>query len=480
MIAYESRQSNAISIRESARDIPVREVVDVLVAGGGLGGVSAAVAAARAGARTLLIERNSFVGGVATAGMCCSIFNCYYTGGSERRLGTTGVAVEIADALAAAEGYGRAWRRHKGHIIYDIERAKMVLMELVEQAGAEVLLGTVVSGAVIDGNVLRGVVVESKSGREAVLAKVVIDATGDADVAARAGAPVHIQQKGRHSLCFRMGNVNVDRFIRYFREHPEEYPEYMDVEWSLDEALAQYDECGTFLFPHHGGMLLTAFRQAKADGHLPERVGLHDTTDACQMHAIRRTSVVHVVTGYTTFDGLDIRTMTQSINDGRRMVFTVADVFRDYISGFENSYVAGTAANLGVRTSRYLDGDFVLTAEMMAPGVRFDDAIGRAIGWDNPPRDREKKIGGQTLRADSFDIPYRCLLPRRVDGLLMGAGRSVSAENPYLLRVMVHTMVVGQGAGVAAALSCRQGVPPRDVDIADVQGELRRQGVDLG
>ncbi len=469
------------TISEPARSIPVRSEVDVLVCGGGLGGVAAAVAAARAGARTLLIERNAFVGGVATAGMCCSIFNCYYTGGSERRLGTTGIALEVADALAAAEGYGNKWRQHKGHIIYDIERGKLVLLELLEGTGVDVLVNATITGAVMNAGVLRGVIIASKSGQEAVLAKVLVDATGDADVAALAGAPLHSASRAAHSFCFRLGNVDVDAFVGYFRDHPEQFPEYMDVNWSLEEALAQYDDCGTFLFPHGGGMQLDALKQAKASGDLPAQIGVHDTTDACQMHAIRRLGVVHVITGFVHFDGLDIDKISHSIHDGRRMAFAVSEVYKKYMPGFANAFVIGTAANLGVRASRYLDGDFTFSGEMMQAGLRQPDAVGRAVGWDNVVvHPGPGAWGSQVCRSDSFDVPYRCLLPKGVEGLLMGAGRSISTDNPWLLRVMAHTMVVGQGAGAAAAVAAQTGIAPRRVDITRVQQELGRQGVDLG
>jgi len=470
-----------MTVSEAARSLPVRDEVDVLVCGGGLGGVAAATAAARAGAKTLLLERNCFLGGVATAGMCCSIFNCYYTGGETRKLGTTGIAVEVADALAEAAGFGTKWHRHKGHIIYDIERAKLVLLELAEAAGAEVLVNVLTAGAVVGDGTLRGVIVESKSGREAILAKVVVDATGDADIAAFAGAPTRIQERALHTLCFRLGNVDVAAFVHYFREHPDQFPEYMDVDWSLAEALAQYDDCGTLLFPHGGGMQMTAFQQAKANGDLPAQIGIQDTTDACQMHALRRTGVVHVITGFTHFNGLDLDKLSRSIHDGRRMAFTVSEVYRKYLPGFENAFIAGTGANLGVRASRCLQGDFRVTAEMMEAGVRQPDAIGRSIGWANVVKHPgEKAWGAQVCHSDSFDIPYRCLLPRDLDGLLMGAGRSVSTDNPYLLRTMAQTMVVGQGAGTAAAVAARTGQSSRAVDVAAVQDELRRQGVALG
>lgn len=479
-MSKQERPLNQETISEPARQLPVRAVYDVIVCGGGLGGVAAAMASVRAGARTLLIERNSFLGGVASAGMCCSIFNCYYTGDEKRRLGSTGICVEVADALATATGYGRKWQAHKGHIIYDIERGKLVLQDLVAGIGADLLLQTGSAGAVVEEGTVRGVIVETKAGREALLARVVVDATGDSDIAAHAGAPVHVCEKGLHSLCFRLGNVDVDAFVGYFRQHPDQFPEYMDVDWSLAEALAQYDDCGTFLFPHGGGMQMESFRRARASGELPATIGIQDTTDACQMHALRQTGVVHVITGFTHFNGLDAEGISRSIQDGRRMAFTVAEVYRKYLPGFANAFVAGTAANLGVRASRYLAGEFIFTREMMRAGVRQPDAVGRAIGWDSVVKHHGPNAwGAQVCHADSFDVPYRCLLPRGIEGLLMGAGRSISADNPFLLRVMVHTMVVGQGAGAAAAVAARTGTTPSQVDIKAVQAELVRQGVVL-
>ena len=466
------------TVKECGREIPVMGEYDVVVVGGGLGGIAAAMASARTGAGTLLLERNSFVGGVATAGMCCSIFNCYHT--RDGRLGTTGIAVEVADAIAEAEGYGRKWHDHKGHIIYDLERGKLQLARLVREAGAKLLLGVLVVDVVKEGDRLTGIILEGKGGREAILTRAVVDASGDSDVAFRAGSVVQTVESGRHSFCFRMGGVDIEEFVGFFRENPDQYPDYMDVEWTVSEAIAQYEACGTFLFPHGGGVQMEAFEKARADGVLPERIGIHDTTDACQMHAIRSTGIVHVVTGFVHFDGLDTRLISRSVVDGREMAHVVADVYRRYIPGFQNAHVAGTAANLGVRTSRYIQSDFVFTADMMEAGVRQSDVVGRAVGWDHPVRHHGAGAWGvQALRGDSFDLPYRCLVPKDVEGLVMGAGRSVSAENPSLLRVMAHTMVVGQAGGTAAAFASLAGATLQGLDAGAIQQELRRQGVDL-
>ncbi|MBM3501780.1 MAG: FAD-dependent oxidoreductase, partial [Armatimonadetes bacterium] len=369
------------TIVEPAREIPVREDVDVLVAGGGLAGVSAAVAAARAGARTLLVERNGFPGGVATAGMCCSIFNCLYT--PSRELVVRGNALEFVERLARCGGPGAAWRDHKGHIIYDLERGKLALTELLEESGARYLLDTLACAAVVEDGRLHGAVVESKSGREALLAKVTVDATGDADVAALAGAPLRtVEELGwaKHSYCFRVGTVDVDRFVQYFADNPGQYPPYMDVDWDFEEARRQYDATGTFLFPHGGGFQMELIMQGAARGEYPARVGVHSSdVPALQMHAIRDLGVVHIITGFCEIHDLDVGETTQAISDGRRMAFQVTDYFTKHVPGFERACVIGAADDLGLRASRWIEGELDFTPEMKSQGAQFADAIGRGV-----------------------------------------------------------------------------------------------------
>jgi ribulose 1,5-bisphosphate synthetase/thiazole synthase len=339
-----------MEIIEPGRKTHVRAEVDVLVAGGGLAGVSAAVAAARAGARTMLIERNSFPGGVATAGMCCSVFNCFYTFG--RELVVKGNPLEFVDKLSKADGPGLFWHKHKGHVIYDIEKGKLILIELLEEAGVECLFETLTVGTVMEQDVIKGVIIESKSGREAVLAKVVIDATGDSDVAKYAGAPLKQLEAGHSSYVFRVGNVDIDQFVQYFKDNPDQYPEKMDIEWTLKEAIRQYEETGTLLFPHGGGMQMDIFKKAVESGEYKTEMGMHDTLLALQMHGIRSLGAVNIVTGFVDVSDLDVAKISKAISDGRRMAFYVTDFFKANIPGFEKAYVIGTADDLGIRASR--------------------------------------------------------------------------------------------------------------------------------
>jgi hypothetical protein len=463
-------------------DVPVRSAFDVVVAGAGLGGVSAAVAAAEAGARTLLIEKNGYPGGVATAGMCCSVFNCYYTPSHE--LIVKGNALRFVDRLAQETGYGAEWREHKGHIIYDLERAKLVLSELLEEAGAAYLLDALVTDVIREDDRVAGIIVASKSGVEAIAAGAVVDATGDADVAAAAGAPLrHIGEDGRarHSYNFRLGGVDVERFVAYLRQHPQQYPPYMDVDWTFDEADAHYRATGTFLFPHGGGEQLDLIQKGVASDEYPTISGVYDSVDALQMHMIRDMGVAHVITGFTDIDSLDVAAITRAMTDGKRMARRVTDYFQRYVPGFESALLIGTADDLGLRATRWIEGELDFTPEMRSTPTTFPDAVARGVVQRNYKKNPSPRAWGvQSFDEGIFEIPYRCLLPRGIEGLVMGSGRSVSAANPMLLRVMAHTMAVGQAAGVAAAVAVRQGVTPRSVDVGLVQEELVRQGVDLG
>lgn len=459
---------------ELRREVPVLTDTEVLVAGGGLGGIAAALASARAGAKTVLIERNGYLGGVAAAGMCCSVYNCIFRGdGSE---GVGGIPVEITGRLAQT-GPGDGWRRHKGHIIYDVERAKLLFSEILEEAGVRVLTGLACSDVILERDRLRGVIVTGRRGLEAIRAEAVVDSTGDADIAALSGAPIKTRY-GKTSYVFRLGGVDMDRFVDYFKRHPDQYPERMDVNWTFEEAMAQYDETGTFLFPHGGGIQLAAVREAMEEELLPREIGVQNTIGAMQMHGIRKLGVLHVITGYAPLHAMSAEEIAPTVTDGRRMAFAVAEFFRKKLPGFENAYVAATADDLGIRTSRYIDGEFLFTKQMKENETHFDDAVGRGVV------ERLVKLNtadgawnAQVLGDCCYDIPLRCLLPRKIEGLIMGSGRSVSSEIPDLLRVMVMTMAVGQGAGTAAAVAVRQGVPVRNVDYEALKRELIRGGV---
>jgi len=459
------------------RNIPVTGDSDVLVAGGGLGGVAAALAAARAGARVILIEANGFLGGVATAGMCCSVFNCLFS--RQRELLVKGIPLEIVDALATkAGGPGMSWREHKGHIIYDVEQAKLLLSDLLIQAGVQIRLNSPVIDALCDNGRVNALVVGGKNGPEAITCRVLVDATGDCDAAVLAGALCVQKPSLKATYVFRLGNVDVDRFVEHLRTHPEEYPNGVDIEWTLDEALQQYEACGTFLFPHHGGMQLAGLSRAIETGDYAKTYGAYTILDATQMHLIRDTGVCHVITGYVPNDTLDAVSLSESIHEGKQIAFYFANCANKYLPGFENAFVCATADDLGIRGSRNIVGESTFTREMKSSSYRCADAIGVGVVETIQKLHNNKETGtAQVFGNDVYEIPLSCLIPKGTENILVGAGRGADTDPPLLLRVMVTTMAVGQGAGVAAAVAAKADVPVGKADYAAIRQELIRQDV---
>ena len=460
------------------KSLPIVDSAEVVVVGGGLGGVSSALAAARAGSKVILIEANGFLGGVATAGMCCSVFNCMYSRDRELLIG--GNPLEIVDELAVKAGPGMSWRKHKGHIIYDVEKAKLVLAELLEKAGVKIRLNSPLCEVISENGKVTHVVTCGKNGLEAIECKALVDATGDCDAVALAGASMSKVKRDRASYVFRLGGVDVDRFIQYLIDNPNEYPGRMDIDWSLEEAVAQYKENGTFLFPHGGGMQMTKIKQAVQNGDLPVSHGKYDTLDAMQMHMIKDKGVCHVITGFVANSSLDAGSLTESIIDGKRVAYIFNDMMRKYMPGFENCFVDQTADDLGIRGSRCIVGETTFTKAMKESEYRCDDAVGvGVVETYEHYHTGDRAWGAQVFGNGVWEIPLGCLVPKNSENIIVGAGRGADTEPQLLLRVMVVTMTVGQGAGVAAALAVKQGVKIMEVDKNALKAELIRQGVRL-
>jgi len=453
---------------ERKGDVPVFGSYDVVVAGGGLAGVAAAAAAARAGARTMLVEKQPFAGGIAIAGMEPSICNFFLNNRRELILG--GCPHEVVDRLVKRGGAPTAWRNHRGHIIFDVEIGKLVLDEMLEDAGVEILYDTLVVGVAPDGGRVRGLEVANRSGLQLIEAACVVDATGDNDVAARAGAPLNVGPMP-HSFLFRLGNVDVDALVQYIRDNPSEHFADRDVGLTLEEALAFYEETGTFLFHHHAAERMRLVQGPIEQGRYSKQWGPFHTMDAFQVHAIRASGTMVVNTGYFALEEPDGARMSHFLRQGRKMAHHVAAFMREHFPGCGRSFVVATAGALGIRRTRWLKVAFTLTREIYDTGPSYPDAVGRGVVITKSP---------MHLTDKTFDIPLRCLLPDGVDGLVVGSGRGASCLPAELLRTMPVTMAVGQGAGVVAAVAAKGSVPPRAVSMSAVRDELRRQGVNLG
>ncbi len=411
---------------------------DILIAGGGPAGVAAAMAAARMGARVTLVERYGFLGGMSTAGFVFP-FMTHYAGDRPVIAGIWGEM--IARLTRYPHGFKASTHLGMRHFCYDVEGLKQTWQEMCLAAGVRLCLHTWISDAMTDGDRVTGIVAHSKSGREEMSAGLVIDCTGDGDVAARAGAPFEI---GRvedglmqpMSLHFRLGNVDMRRMP------------------SREEISALY-------------------ARDKAAGllHNPrENVLWFDTTYPDQVH-FNTTRIVKV-------NGTDRDDLTAAEIEGRRQTHELAQWLTRTIPGFENAFLLATAPQVGIRETRRIVGEHVVTEEELLNLTKFPDAI--ALGAY--PVDIHNPAGTGTVMKHLpfgayYSIPYRALVPVRTDGLLV-AGRPISTthEAHSATRIQAIASATGQVAGTAAVLALKAGVPPRRVDVAALREILRGQG----
>jgi len=451
---------------EPARETPIAYEPDVIICGGGVTGCSAAIAAARCGAKVLLAERNGVLGGVATAGLMANITNMFMT--SRDVPVVKGIPKEIVERLVAEGGTRPNWHRAElPGIVIDPEIFKLVLSEMLMEAGVEILLHTITVGAIMEDKRIRGVMFENKSGRQAALASNVIDATGDADVVHFSGAPYHVD-KADGSMEFRLANVDLDRAVDYFGEYRDTFPENMDYVRDYDSFRRNWYEYGFLFFPHGGGRKFGPWKEAVERGEYKIECDGWYGLNAFGMYALRGDNTVVVNSNFHHVAGVDVREFTRVEIEARRMCHYAADFLRKHLPGFENAHVIATAEDWGQRVTRYIMGRQTLTQEEAKAGRKWDEVIGRA-----PFKEPDEPTYG-------FEIPYGIMVPKEIDGLLAPSGKMVSTQPRGMIRGMSFCMTLGQAAGVAAALGSVNQVPAGDVPIHDIQRKLLEQGAYLG
>ena len=444
----------------------VRYEYDVIVCGGGTAGAVAALAAARAGARTLLIERYGFVGGTLLngAGPIHSFFNLYKAfPGVEKTQVIRGIPGEIIERLIACGGCRGHLDMDKGGdydsviTAIDWEKYKDLAFTMLEEAGADILLHTIVTGAVMDGNVIRGVIIEGKSGREAALAKVVIDTTGDGDVAAYAGAEFSDEHDSMAlGYPFGMANVDMERVAAFAEEK------------GITTQLVRGDKGSEKDHIIRLGMDLkqvpefTEFMEEESIWG-PLGVSFYEN-DFSFINGC----------GLNGKNAIDTLSLTEAEVLLRHKAMRFADRLVKYVPGFEKAYVKWTPACVGIRFTRCITCEYDLSEEEIENGARFEDELMLYGFHDMAPR-RMIKNGGL------YCIPYRAFLPVRVDGLLV-AGRLITSnqEAHMSTRNTASCMAQGQAVGVAAALSALEDVVPRKMDAGKIRKVLLEQNVFLG
>ncbi|MGD9944064.1 MAG: FAD-dependent oxidoreductase [Burkholderiaceae bacterium] len=452
-------QSAAAVIAEPARLLPVYGEFDVVVLGGGPAGIAAAAAAARGGVRVLLIERYGFLGGMGTAAGVTNFCGLHANLRGRIRRVVHGVADELLSRMAALGGL------NEPHLIfgkihaqaYDTAAFKCAADALLADHGVALLFHALAAGVLraSDGRI-EALAIETRSGRMAVRARQFIDCSGDGDLAHWAGVPTEKgDADGRllyPTLMFRVGEVDAGRA--------------QDAWATIPQRMADAEAAGEFRFPRRGAIVR------------PQKHAYEWRVNVTQLKNADGSAV----------DGTDASALSAAEVEGRRQVVDYLRFLRTKVPGFENAYVLDVAPQLGIRETRRLLGEYVLSQDDVLGCADFDDSIG-VNGWP-----LEKHVAGDVLwewppipQSRGYNqLPYRMLLPRRaaaggVDNLLV-AGRcaSMTHEGQSAARVSGACFVMGHAAGAAAALACRDGGSPHDVDVHALQQVLRAQGAFLG
>jgi ribulose 1,5-bisphosphate synthetase/thiazole synthase len=447
-------------ILEAARSVDVILETDVLVVGSGPGGLAASLASARAGARTALIDRNGCFGGNITQ-VGVEGFAWYR---HEQTVDCEGIGIEFEER-AKAMGAASPEPQSLSHAL-DAEMFKWVADVLVQEAGVTPLLHRLCVAPIMEEGVIRGVITESKAGREAILAKRVIDATGDADIATRAGAPVHKSPKKDMmavSVMFSMSGVNKRRFIDAVKADPQTYADWSgNGEWDY-ETTGKED----MLF---SPFLRKPFKQALAAGIIPPSLQTIAGTwgTVSDQGDLTYLNLVHV----PEIDGTDPADLTIGEMRGRREAIYALEALRGFMPGCETAKLRNFGMTLGIRDTRKIDALYNLTGTDVREQARFDDAIGIFPEF----------VDGYGIlilptTGRYWHVPYRALVPKGVANLLV-AGRCIGGDriSHASARNMMCCAVSGQGAGVAAAISLQRDEGFDRLNIGAVQTELARQG----
>ncbi len=488
----------------------ILDTVDVLVTGGGVSGCAAALAAARAGAKTMLVERNGFLGGIASSSMISNIYNHYIA--RDGRQVMRGIGVEVADRLVARGAGTPAWKFPDGRLVHDPEQLKLVLDEMMDEAGVRVLLNTLAYDPIVEDGTVCGVHVDTPDGRFIIRAGVVVDTSGECDILWQAGAPTRYAA-GLSTLTFKMSNVNLEALYLHFKAHPETFPIGIDAMKNFDEFQDVWLNRNVLYFPHSGGEDWDLFQNAIKAGTFRKEIGQIFGMDSSCIIGMKGMDTAVINSQFWRIVSIDPEVVSPAELEAHEMCYYVADFMRRTIPGFEHARICQISDELAIRVSRGIVGEETFdkdertvrgdieSNDPTANGTDIEYRILRSVEADERykksddqleanicvpdviacrPQQKNFKLTGEFVSNYTVDIPFGVMVPLGVENILSASGKGVSAVPQTMLRYQSAGMALGQAAGAAAALAVQKGVRVRDVPIRELQALLLKQDVYLG
>ena len=443
------------TVRMPACTLPVAAEADVVVAGGGTAGLVAAIAAARTGAHTLLIEKQGYLGGALTGTYCTGPG---FFGDSENRQVIKGIGWEVMEHMEKA-GAAIIDREH-WRVQSFPESIKTIALDMVQDAGVILFLHSWASELLIRNSLIQGVIVESKSGRQFIAGRTFIDATGDADIVFMSGAPTEklkLDRLWQTSVDLTVCNVDSSKVAKWVKDNSEKV--------LLEETPKATDKSSgpspmiSFIITGNQAVQPGAASSRHA-GPMPNvKLLIHGTISRVQ--------------GSVAIDGTDVRELTYAEVEGRRRAMEELEYLKKNVSGYEDAFIIGES-HLGVRETRRVLGEYVLTVKDLVNNARFSDVV--ALNCRALDRHTKGEVFEITFLQGNHDIPLRALTPQKIDNLLV-AGRCISSDHDAntSLRGAATCMATGHAAGTAAALAAEEKGLIRSLDIQKLQGILRKQ-----
>lgn len=486
---------------------------DVLVCGGGCSGCGAAWGAGRTGAKVILLERNGFLGGIASSSMISNLYNHFIT--RDGRMVMKGAPLEWMERMEKRGAATSKWRYPDGRLVHDPEQMKVVFDEMMEDAGVEVLFHAMALKPLVEDGKITGVWVNTPDGKALIRAKQVVDTTGECDMAWKAGAPTRYAC-GMATLTFKFANVRLEELYEHFKKHPETFPIGIDAMKDFKEFEEEWLNRDVLYFPHSGGEDWDLFQDAIKEGRFQKEIGDIFSMDSCCIIGMKGSDTAVINSQMWRIRSLDPFVLSDAEERAHEAVYYVADFMIKNIPGFEHAYVAQVSDELAIRVSRGIESDVTFDKDEQkktgkihsddptANGTDIEYNILRNLTGDEKyakskdfeeediyqqdviacrPRQMNFKLTGEFVSNATVDIPFGVMLPEGVDNLLVASGKSVSAVPQTMLRYQSAGMSLGQAAGAAAGLAAKEGVTVRELaarDMKGIQEELLSQNVYLG